>query len=77
MGNPICEKCKPTQRPQEEVQSAVTNTGCGHLYPAVEECMKKYKGNITSCRIEWEEFQQCMKEVKAQKTAKSISTSGQ
>ena len=61
MPNPICEKCKPADKPASEIQSAVENTGCADFYPAVEACMKKFQGNIASCRQEWDVFQQCMK----------------
>lgn len=63
MPNPICEKCKPADKPAAEINSAVQNTGCAPLYPAVEACMKQYQGNIASCRQEWDAFQQCMKKV--------------
>ncbi len=67
MANPICEKCKQTEKPASEINSAVSNTGCAHLYPAVDNCMKKHQGNIASCRVEWEAFKQCMKLVAQQK----------
>ena len=51
MANPICEKCKQTEKPASEINSAVSNTGCAHLYPAVDNCMKKPQGNIASCRV--------------------------
>jgi hypothetical protein len=59
MPNPSCEKCKPDKVTDHPY--LVEQTGCGNTYGEVDKCMKKYSGNVSNCRHEWKEFQDCMK----------------
>lgn len=60
MPNPNCEKCKADK--VEDHPHLIQQTGCQKFYEEVDICMKKYQGNISSCRNEWKQFQMCMKE---------------
>jgi hypothetical protein len=59
MPNPACEKCKPDKVVDHPY--LVEQTGCGIVYDIVGKCMKKHSGNVSNCRNEWKEFQDCMK----------------
>jgi hypothetical protein len=57
MTNPLCEKCKPVEI--ENKHEIAKEKGCDKLYQAVDLCMKKYGGNISSCKVEWADFSAC------------------
>ena len=60
MPNPACEKCKP-DKPQDH-PFLIEQTGCQQSYDAVDKCMKANQGNVSSCRQEWKDFQNCVRD---------------
>ncbi len=62
MPNPICEKCRQDQNADHS--SVVQSTGCADSYAVVDRCMKQFNGNISNCKVEWENFNTCLKSQK-------------
>lgn len=54
MPNPICESCKPTK-----TAPISQKVECNIQYEFVKKCMDNNKGNVSSCKREWEEFKMC------------------
>lgn len=58
MTNPVCVNCKPTKTAEED-KPLVTKIGCTVDYDLMQTCMDLNKGNIASCRAEWNTFRAC------------------
>ena len=56
--NMVCEKCQPSAKSTEALVK-VENDGCKEIYSLLDSCMKNNKGNISSCREEWNKFRSC------------------
>ena len=57
----ICLDCDKKNQKELPVSDLVSASGqpCGELYTAVNDCMVKYDGQITSCTTEWDRFREC------------------
>ena len=55
-GNKVCENCKPVEK---EIPVNETTNPCEDTYELVDKCMKKHKGQISSCVNQWNAFKVC------------------
>lgn len=58
MSKPVCINCKPTKTAEEDAP-IVLKIGCTEDYNLMQTCMDRNKGNIASCRTEWDNFRSC------------------
>ena len=65
----VCEHCDATKH-QKDIPDADTESSngglCENYYMNVTICMKQNKGQITSCRKEWDLFRDCHENSKQQ-----------
>jgi hypothetical protein len=57
--NPICIECAKETQVDVPVEDITTIKVCAVQYETVNNCMKKQNGQISSCTMEWKEFQLC------------------
>ena len=63
MGDPpVCVECDKS-RNQKPVPAAGL-ASCQEVYLKVEQCMTTHKGQVSSCKKEWDEFRQCREKSK-------------
>jgi hypothetical protein len=58
---PVCLDCDKSQQKDLPGNDPVSSSGqpCAEAYKKVSTCMEKYDGQVSSCKKEWEAFQQC------------------
>lgn len=59
MPNPLCENCKPSEN-LPELNDIIPQTACTEVYEKAEICMKRNKGMISACNLEWQNFKNCL-----------------
>jgi len=57
-GNAYCENCQKGTKVDIEIVD-----DCKAAYAAVEDCMKREKGQIVPCSAVWDDFRLCRKRV--------------
>jgi hypothetical protein len=57
--NVVCENCQKSVSPIPEKSLASNGQRCEVSFAAVNDCMKEYGGQISSCTKQWEAFRQC------------------
>ncbi len=64
MPSEFCDGCEQSTTPIAKGQvQIIKQSHCSDEYELMENCMKANKGNIASCRNEWDSFRICFKTI--------------